>query len=89
VQATGLNNEVAQGWQDGHPVTGGLVSPVTDPGRVFLEGPVIDLEGLRLGPLRAPLGRLLRAPYQAKQASAASIGGVEGRAVHEVVTWPH
>ncbi len=49
--------------------------PVTGPGRVFLEGPVIDLQGLHLGPLRAPLGRLLHAPRQVKQASEASIGG--------------
>jgi len=49
---------------------------------------VIDLEGLRLGPLRAPLRRLLHPPYEVKQASAASFGGSPGRAIHEVVTWP-
>ena len=89
VQATGPDGVVAEAWQDGHLVREGLVPPVTGPGRVFLEGPVIDLEGLHLGPLRAPLGRLLHAPRQVKQASEASIGGVSGRAVHEVVTWPH
>ena len=36
------------------------------------KGRSIDLEGLHLGPLRAPLGRLLHAPRQVKQASAAS-----------------
>jgi hypothetical protein len=88
VQATGPGGEVAQAWEDGHPVVGASSPPVVEPGRAFLQGRVLDLEGLRLGPLRAPLSRLLRAPHQVKTASAASIGGVEGRAVHEVVTWP-
>jgi hypothetical protein len=88
VQATGPAGEVAEAWEDGHPISGAFSPPVVEPGRVSLEGPVVDLEGLRLGPLRGPLGRLLRAPHQVKTASAASIGGVEGRAVHEVVTWP-
>ncbi len=80
--------EVAEAWQDGRSAPEGFTPPVSGPGRVFLQGPVIDLEGLRLGPLRTPLGRLLHAPLQVKQASAASLGGETGRAVHEVVTWP-
>jgi hypothetical protein len=88
VTATCPGGVVAAAWQDGHLIREGLVPPVTGPGRVLLEGPVIDLQGLHLGPLRAPLGHLLHAPSQVKQASEASIGGVSGRAVHEVVTWP-
>jgi len=87
-EAAGPGGVVAAAWQDGHLIREGLVPPMTGPGRVLLEGPVIDLQGLHLGPLRAPLGRLLHAPSQVKQASEASIGGVSGRAVHEVVTWP-
>ncbi len=88
VAATGSEGTAAEAWQDGHRAAEGFVPPLAGPGRVFLEGPVIDLEGLRLGPLRTPLGRLLHAPIQVKQASAASLGGEIGRAVHEVVTWP-
>lgn len=87
--AAGTGGAVAAAWQDGRPTRESLVLPSCGPGRVLLEGPALDLEGLHLGLLRAPLARLLHAPKQVKQASEASIGGVSGRAVHEVVTWPH
>jgi hypothetical protein len=88
VVAAGPEGTLAEAWQDGHRAEPGFVPPLAGPGRVFLEGEVVDLDGLHLGPLRTPLGRLLHAPHQVKQASAASLGGVAGRAVHEVVTWP-
>lgn len=87
-EAAGPGGVVTAAWQDGELVPDGLVLPERGPGRVLLEGPVLDLEGLHLGLLRAPLARLLDAPRQVKQTSEASIAGVAGRVVHEVVTWP-
>ena len=87
-KTTGRDAGVAEAWLDGQLVREGLVPPVTGPGRVLLEGPVMDLQSLHLGRLRAPLAHLRHAPRQVKQTSEASIDGASGRAVHEVVTWP-
>jgi hypothetical protein len=88
VSARGPTAEVAEAWADGRPEKAESIPPLTGPGRVFLEGPVIDLEGLRLGPFKGLAGRLFRAPHQVKSVSDVVIGGVPGRALHEVVTWP-
>ena len=88
VQATGPAGVTAAAWQDGRLVDRDFTPPLAGSGRVILAGPVIDLETLHLGPLRGPLGRLLHTPHQVKQAAPASLVGVAGQAIHEVVTWP-
>jgi hypothetical protein len=75
------------GWMDGQVTSGRPAGIGLDEPRLLLDGPVVDLRGLRLGAMRPLLRRVTGDPRQTKRAGAATIGGERGRAVSEVVLW--
>ena len=72
---------------DGHLTPGRPEGIEIGHSRVLVDGPVVDLRGLHLGPVRPLLRRVTGDPRQTKRAAAASIGGEAGRAVYEEVLW--
>lgn len=87
VEARTDTARVAARWEDGRVTLGEATPPALGPSRVLLETRVADIAGLRLGWLRPLLRRLSGDPHEIKRAGPAALGGVEGRAIHEVVTW--
>jgi hypothetical protein len=79
---------ISLGWQDGVMLDGPPPTLALSEERSLVHGPVVDLEGLRLGPLRPLLRLCTHNPVQHKWAARAKLGGVDGRAVHELVSWP-
>jgi len=91
-QATTARGVVAGAWMDGREVdfAQGAAVPVgidLGPPRVILDSDVADLEGLRLGLLRRPVGWLSGAPHETKWQAPCAIADDPGVAIHEVVTW--
>jgi hypothetical protein len=90
--ATTARGVVAAAWLDGQGVDAEPdgVPPAgvrLGPARVILDADVADLEGLRVGPLRRPLGWLSGSPHETKWQAPCAIADHRGVAIHEVVTW--
>ncbi len=78
---------IQQGWLDGAAADDASARVKLSDSRVLLDGAVVDLPGLGLGPLRGLAGVLTRHPFETKWAARAEIDGASGVAVHEVVRW--
>jgi hypothetical protein len=78
---------ISAGWHDGVLGPGRPTSLVLRDERTIVEGPLVDLAGLRLGLLRPLLRLSTHDPIQHKWAARAELDGELGWAVHELVTW--
>ncbi|MBI4816625.1 MAG: hypothetical protein HY791_10220 [Deltaproteobacteria bacterium] len=84
VEAQLLDETIRSSWQS---ESASSSQPQLEDSRVLLESAVVDLEGLRFGPLRPTLRRLTGDPRETKWAARATLAGHAGVAIHEVVTW--
>jgi hypothetical protein len=87
VRATTISGQVVNGWLDGTPAPNARAAVELTASRVLIESAIVDLQGLRTGPLRPLLRRLTGDPVEVKWAAPATIGGAKGVAIHEVVRW--
>ena len=87
VEATTPEGAVGARWDDGAVGDTAGARPEMSGERVLLESAVVDLEGLRFGPIRPILRRLTRDPREIKWAAQCDLHGESGRAIHEVVRW--
>jgi hypothetical protein len=78
---------VKRGWCDGEPIAD-PIEPVFEGDRELVAGPIVDLDGLALGPLRPILRRATGNPLQRKWAGRTSLDGARAIGVHEIVTFP-
>jgi hypothetical protein len=87
VCAETMSGPISAGWLDGQRRDAPPPELELGQNRVLLESAVVDLEGLRLGPARPLLRRLVGDPRETKWLAPARIFGVSGQAIHEVVRW--
>lgn len=85
VEADTADGRIEAGWHDGALIPSRPPQLELFDQRELLAGPVVDLEGLQLGPLRPMLRAMTRNPFQRKWTARATLQGVVGRAVHETV----
>lgn len=85
VQADTADGRIEAGWHDGALIPSRPPQLELRGERELLAGPVVDLEGLHLGPLRPLLRAITRNPFQRKWTALAVLQGAVGHAVHETV----
>jgi hypothetical protein len=85
VQAETQDGRIEAGWHDGALIRSQPPQLELCDDRELLAGPVVDLEGLHLGPLRPLLRAITRNPFQKKCTARAILQGAVGHAVYETV----